>query len=534
MLNVNAFDQHVVARLLDFFDSKIPWQRGLWTPGVVLTLQELLQASEAVASSILTEPTLHNVASYAIILVGRDPAFADPQEKKSLQAALRIDAKTGGIHFNGVNYKQVQLLTANLGQEYLRRWATVLAARPATIRAERAARAIASHLLDSGFSSDYLHRWWTYKTQHEPDARSLSEIVQEAHQLLSRPPTRYELVVAFEQAPIPKTADPKSPWLTNTEVSEWLRANGFSVRDLRQGGGVKLQIEARDVFSAAEKAAEIIDRFMTRVSLGTYRRIVPIKKVWVAGEAQPVPLRGARRRIEVHALSREQQLYTNTHSGKIDAGMELAAPLNSELPSVAVAGGWAAIESLLTGPGDDARVLAADRMAAITACSFARAELTALSYKLEEQGGETAIRLKACTTNRDRTAILADLIYKGTSPTFPSYSDAAALSRVSALLAEPSVVLRDIENHISVAFRRLYRHRNMVLHWGKTDAIGLKSCLRAAAPLLGAGLDRVAHAWFVEKCDPLELAARANIRLATAGGASGHSPLDLLEPILGH
>jgi hypothetical protein len=66
-------------------------------------------------------------------------------------------------------------------------------------------------------------------------------------------------------------------------------------------------------------------------------------------------------------------------SGKIDAGMELAAPLNSELPSVAVAGGWAAIESLLTGPGDDRRVLAEDRMASITACSFARAELTALS-----------------------------------------------------------------------------------------------------------------------------------------------------------
>jgi hypothetical protein len=530
MLNVNAFDQHVVARLLDFFDSKIPWQRGLWTPGVVLTLQESLQASEAVAASILTEATLHNVASYGIVLVGRDPAFADPQEKKALQAALRTDVKNGGIHFNGVNYRQVQQLAASLGREYLRRWAGVLRPAPGAIQPERTARAIASHLLDSGFSSDYLHRWWTYKAQHEPGARPLSDVLQEAHELLSRPPTAFELVVAFEQAPIPRTPDPASPWLTNTEVSLWLRAQGFAVRDLRQGGGVKLQIEARDVFSAAEKAAEIIDRFMTRVSLGTYRKIVPIKKVWVAGEAKPVPLQGARRRIEVHALSREQQLYTNTHSGKIDAGMELAAPLNSELPSVAVAGGWAAIESLLTGPGDEGRVLAADRMASITACSFARAELTALSYKLEEQGGETAARLKACATNRDRAAILADLIHKGTPPTFPNHSDAAALSRVSALLADPGVVLRDIENHISVAFRRLYRHRNMVLHWGKTDAIGLKSCLRATAPLLGAGLDRIAHAWFVEKCDPLELAARANIRLATVGGASGHSPLDLLEP----
>jgi hypothetical protein len=530
MLNVNAFDQHVVARLLDFFDSKTPWQRGLWTPGVVLTLKELLQASEALAASILTTPTLHNVAGYAMELVGRDPAFADADQKKALQASLRTDPKNGGIHLNGVEYKKIQHWTEDLGKEYLRRWATVLQPRPAAIGPERTARAIASHLLDSGFSSDYLHRWWSYKVEHEPGApRSLSDLLQEAQELLSRAPTTYELIVAFEQAPAPKTVDPSSPWLTNKEVSHWLRSNGFPVKDVRQRGGVKLQINARDVFSAAEKAAEIIDRFMTRVSLGTYRTIVPIKKVWFAGEKDPVPLRGARRRIEVHALSREKQIYTNTHSGKIDAGMELAAPLNSELPSVAVAGGWAAIESLLTGPGDKERVFAADRMATITACSFSRAELTALSYKLEEQGGETADKLKACPTNRERAVVLADMILKGTPPTFPNQSDTAALARASAVLRNPSVVLRDIESHISIAFRRLYRHRNMVLHWGKTNAVGLRSCLRAAAPLVGAGLDRVAHAWFTEKCDSLELAARAEIRLATVGGPSGHSPLDLLE-----
>jgi hypothetical protein len=45
----------------------------------------------------------------------------------------------------------------------------------------------------------------------------------------------------------------------------------------------------------------------------------------------------------------------------------------------------------------------------------------------------------------------------------------------------------------------------------------------------GAGLDRIVHAWFIEKCNSLELAARAQIRLAIVGGPSGHSPLDLLE-----
>ena len=40
MLNVNAFEKHVVARILDFFDSKAPWQRGLWEAGVALRRAE--------------------------------------------------------------------------------------------------------------------------------------------------------------------------------------------------------------------------------------------------------------------------------------------------------------------------------------------------------------------------------------------------------------------------------------------------------------------------------------------------------------
>lgn len=531
MLNVNACEKHVVARLLDFFHSKTPWQRGLWESGVVLTLKEVLQASEAVAAAVLSPAALHNVAGCAVELVGRDPAFGDEQQKNILQGALRTDAKVGGIHFNGVDYRVVQRLADVLGRDYLSHWSGCLRPGHNGIRPERAARAIASHLLDSGFSSDYLHRWWSYKIQYDEQTYSLCQLLEEIHRMLSLPPKTHELIVVFEHAPIPKTSATSSPWLTNKEVSVWLRANGFDVRDLRQRGGVKLEITARDIYAAAENAAEIIDRLKTRVSLGTYQRIVPINRVWIVGEKDSIPLRSARPRVEVHALSRENQVYSSTFSGQIGAGIELAAPLNSEITTAAIAGGWATIESLMASPGDKDRVLAADRMARITACSFPRAELTALSYKLEEQGGAIAAQLQACATNRARAAVLAGLITGGVPPVFPGDSDAAAMIRISALMADPRRVLHDIERHICAAFRRLYRHRNMVLHWGKTNAIGIKSCLRAVAPLLGAGLDRIAHAAFTEKLEPLELAARAEISLGTLGAASGHSPLDLLEPI---
>ena len=531
MLNVNAFEKHVVARLLDFFHSKTPWQRGLWESGAVLTLREVLQASEAASAGVLSPATIHNVAGYAVELVGRDPAFGDEQQKKILHGALRTDAKNGGIHFNSVDYKIVQNLADALGRDYLNHWSGFLRHGPGGIRPERAARAIASHLLDSGFSSDYLHRWWSYKILHDGQTYSLYQLLEELHQILSRPPKLYELIVVFEHAPMPKPSAASSPWLTSKEVSVWLRTNGFDVRDLRQRGGVKLGITARDIFAAAESAAEIIDRLITRVSLGTYQRIVPINRVWIAGEKAPIPLRTARPRVEVHALSRENQVYSSTFSGQISAGIELAAPMNSEIMSAAIAGGWAAIESLMVCPGDKERVLAADRMAKITACSFPRAELTALSYKLEEQGGAIADQLRACATNRARAAVLVGLITGGVPPLFLEDSDKAALARISALLADPNRLLHDIEHHISAAFRRLYRHRNMVLHWGKTNSAGIKSCLRAVAPLVGAGLDRIAHAAFTEKLEPLELAARAEISLETVGSPSGHSALDMLETI---
>jgi len=360
---------------------------------------------------------------------------------------------------------------------------------------------------------------------------SLSQLLGEAQQLCKAQPKTYAVLIAFEHSPVPKDPGSASLWLGSKDVSRWLRANGFDVRDLRQRGGIKFEVTSRDAYSAAENAAEVIDRLMTRVSLGTYYDIVPINRVWIAGEASPIPLWRARRRVEVHALSRENRVYSTISSGQIDAAIELAAPLNSQLTSAAIAGGWAAIESLLTGPGDKERILAAERMAAIAACSLPRAELTVLSYKLEEQGGTTADRLKACSSNRDRASVVAELIKAGTSPAFPGGSDIAALARISELLGDPRKVLHDIEHHISAAFRRLYRHRNMCLHWGRTDAVGVKSCFRAVAPLVGAGLDRIAHASFTQGIGPLELAARAQIRLATVGGTGGQSPLDLLETI---
>ena len=53
MIDVNQqYDMHVAARLLEFFGASTPWHRNLWTVGLVLTLKELLEVTEAVRGGV--------------------------------------------------------------------------------------------------------------------------------------------------------------------------------------------------------------------------------------------------------------------------------------------------------------------------------------------------------------------------------------------------------------------------------------------------------------------------------------------------
>jgi len=207
--------------------------------------------------------------------------------------------------------------------------------------------------------------------------------------------------------------------------------------------------------------------------------------------------------------------------------MELMGSLNSGPASSAVGAGWAAIEALLSGPGDQ-DVAAADRMADLVACSFVRAELTYLSYRLEAQGGELARGLASSGSNRDRAAMVYKSIEGKNDLRFAEDCDGAALRRMQAIHANPFARLGDVQVHAAASFKRLYRNRNLVLHGGKTDAMGLSACLRTAGPLVGAGMDRIAHAWFVQNMRPMELAARARVSLGTAGSAECNSLVDML------
>lgn len=108
-------------------------------------------------------------------------------------------------------------------------------------------------------------------------------------------------------------------------------------------------------------------------------------------------------------------------------------------------------------------------------------------------------------------------------------SDVAAAQRIRDMLAEPRRVLGEVCEAVQIAMRRLYRARNVVLHGGSTSSVVLDATLRTAAPLLGAGLDRIAHGYFDSGLEPLDLAARAGVALTLVDGETGLTVVDLLQ-----
>ncbi len=522
---VNESDAYIGNRLLDFFDSRSPWHRRLWNAGFCLTLREVLEAAEALRSGVLSRGSFKALVNAAQELAGRDPGAGTAEERNVLRTAL-LRALKSQHPMDGLDYHVVAQAESRSSPAYLARWANALRETDPPL-AELAARSIASHLLDIGYSSDSLHRWWTRRLRHEPGIRSMADIVDDAQQLALVHEHRFEVMAPASRAIRLKDAPRPSEWRSAGEVTAWLRGNGFDVKGVRQDGGFLFEISARDPEAAVARVSEILDQLSARVAVGTRRDLAFLGRVWIKGVAEPRQTARVRRGVRVEALERENQLYDAHATRGIHAAIELLSHLQSSSPGAAVAGGWAAIEALLSE--SENRAQAADRLAMLVACSYPRAELTVLSYAIPKNDTRLAARLHAVDENRKRCEIVAKaLTTREIDLNGLSHSDRIAVDRISDVLDDPRQTLAAIKKHATTAFSRLYRQRNLVLHGGKTDAVALRASLRTAAPIVGAGIDRIVHASYVDNLTPLQLVARAQLALATVGTRGGPPITDLL------
>lgn len=500
MLNaVNPVDQVTAARLVEFLNPTSPWNRSLWSLSLTLTLREFLEAAEANRAGILSEESVKRLGSVAIRLIGKDPCILET-EKRVLNDALR-----GSLRFDGLAYHTIAQMLERIESGYVSRWAAAFESNSLS-GPERSSRSLATFLLDQGFSAEFLHSWWTRYLYRDASPLRLSEICHMAEaELLTRPVAEYEILVAFKNSPKSASGFPVG-WMKSSALSQWLRENLSDVRDMRASGGLLIKVKARDPIGAMHLATARVDRFTSRASVATNDRLEPWPTIWVRGEADGYPLAQRPRGVRVKALYREDQIFSESDSA-VDAALELLAHLETSSASAAIAGGWAAMEALLAEPHD--RAGAAESFASVVACSFPRAELTTLSYTAARTCPDLKIELQECQENRERALVVARAILNGHTLNLRRHSDVAAHKRMQNLLRSPSKILNDIQMHVADALHRLYRQRNLILHGGRTNGIALQASLRTTAKLVGAGMDRITHAWYVQRLRPVELAARS-------------------------
>jgi hypothetical protein len=537
-LTDGAYVQHVLTRLTDYCKTEgILWTRRLWDVGSILALEELWEAGQWQTRKVLSPAAVAWQRAELRRLIGPDHGLGTHELRREVTRMLT----SGHLTDPSPGHRRLRQVIDHAREGYLQRWARALRAGE-RVKPERLARTVASHLLDLGYTAPFLtERWISEMRGRTMDA---IEIVDSAATLAEVSETTFDIILALDTIPHVNTAAQSPGWVTNAEISQWLKANNFSASGIRNGG-FRYRISARDAYGAANQVRQIFERMVARSQFIRKDRggLAAMPHLWVAGHPEPMPLLGPARNADILTLANLRRLY-DVHDGRtqIDDALELAAPVNQTgAPAPAVAGAWAAIESLLCEPGDpvddgdrSGKAVAADRLAAIVACSWPRAELTTLIHR-HDAADELASKRQDCTTSHARAQLLAlEIADAGTKcldfgRRHTRYSDAAAAECVRALLAEPQRVLLEIKQAVQVALRRLYRARNVVLHGGSTSSVVLEATLRTAAPLVGAGLDRIAGHHFTTSMSPLDLAARAELAIDLVGGETGLSVVDLLE-----
>jgi hypothetical protein len=534
----SAYSRHVAARFADFTNPKTPWSRRLWDVGSFLALEELHDAGTWLDRHVLSQGAVSWLKRSLETQLGHDVAFGTREIRQQLTQCLRSD-----LTVRSDGRRRLRLLVDSARPGYLDRWAArvALAEPPGP---ERAARAAASHLLDSGHSLIGLRRWLNDRA-----GLSAVDLITEAAGLAAADPCHFRIwVPIFDLPSIDKLADPLPNFTRRGELPSLVETRILAKGPKEVVGAFAYEIEARDAERAVEVVGEVVDRMRARARFaGAAGRVVIASAAYVETEGRFIGLRSPDRGAAIMSLVAEGQLLAvdpvRSYAAErhaIDDALELAAPINSGALAPAISGSWAALEALLTDAQDsdqeEGKVSAALRAASLAACSWPRAELTALSYQVDSRGGagrELAERLEGCGTNRDRGERVAEwLRANGGLPLKRSWrlpSDVAAVTRMNGMLSDPASALREVRGYIEASLRRLYRCRNVIVHGGSTRGDVLDSTLRVVAPLVGATLDRLTHGHLVQGVEPLKLATRADLAIALASDTTmGFHVVDLL------
>lgn len=511
----------LAARVQEGLGNRRLWHRRIWNVGTLMCIREFVQGIESHDGSAVGNDALDRMQRALLPAIGPDPGLGDTARRRALTKVLKAERT---IAFGSAGYHALKSAITDMESNYLIRWGNHLR-QPGDINVEVNARYLASHLLDMEFGGNWL-RAWLDALLLPANPIPLPDVLDQAHAEVSRGVRPFDVVICFTRYPKP-AANPPVAWRTGTQISAWLRNNHFDTRGLRIGSGIQTTINARDIETTVKRATELALKVAARASIGDCRDLLIVEKVWIAGEVGPLVFARESRGVEVHYLGRQDHIFRLDLLPSLDNAIELLGVLESGTPGAAAASAWAALESILKGPGEGALEVV-DQASAIAAAALPRAELTHLAHQHERTGGDAlAAQLGAATTNTAKAKILLDHLRRGGNILTSSLADQLATRRLCAMFIDPEASLSHVREQVRSSLNRLYRLRNLVVHAAKTDAVSIRAGTRVVAPLIGAITDRIIDAHFAKQWSPLMLAAKANLSLQLVGSPET-PPLDEL------
>ncbi|MFJ1541679.1 hypothetical protein ACIODS_24340 [Micromonospora chalcea] len=530
-LSQENYTNHVAARIEEYVDDKVPWQRSLWQLGTVLALKEVVEYADQFRRGAIREEGLKYACHAVKDQCAKDPAVATTSNAGRLDELLRAPKDLKSEYLSA----QLEHLADRVGQGYLSRWASVLQAGGTPPSAERTSRFIASHLLDAELSPDATKAWLRGLRESE-DTISVSDLCESADQLLAAPPRKFAVIIPFRRFP-----RPESRWRASSSSNLSLTVlDEASARDKVGNsasefdviaGGIQVQVTARDAAAAVAHTQELLSRLLARLSVSPAHATAADlhDRAVVTGIETPYPLSQQRRLVRLPSIDVSRSILKvkpYAEADALDDALELLAYFDQGTPGAALTGGWAALESLLVLPSEQA-FLAADRLAAIVACDFPRAELTWLVHAplMRRQTDQSVLDAVRSSTVTERVQRFEQALAGGASVTFVRPADVAGLSRIQELLADPADGLHKIQRSVTEALRRLYAQRNVVMHAGSLASVTRRATLRSVPSLAGAGMDRLVLAASLVGVTPLKLAARAEAELRLLPSSAPDRPL---------
>lgn len=532
--SVNQNEQILIAtRVFELVDQTSPWHRSLWQVGTLLSIREVIESAESFRNGETRIEAPEDFIRNARAVAGRDPVLANA--KTIFESALddlldrKSDAKWRSAE------RSLRAVLSRIESNYLWDLADCIDGRVISpIEVDLFARLIAAHLLDEG-----LHGTVVCSRFGELDPNTencLVQLLRELHKELSNPNSEFEFWIGLSKCPDEAIASLGTEAVT---TEQFLEKAGAATNWNGQFHGVDVvtavvvKVVARDRYSALESVSSVIARLCTRIEIGynhPVSRIEPYLEITENEIVLPSPTFAPElRSIKRGKLSGS---ITNLAGDRVDDALLLLSPHLLRTQGLSIATIWAAAEGLL-GSVASSGASVADRLADIVACSFVRDELRYLVRNNRSLENGLARRLRAGKNRFAQLQIISEAIVKqGTDVLDPvrGEKDRPSVLLLQQTLSDPAESLARIKEYLASAFRRVYYHRNFVMHAAKFDGASLHRTAQMSPRLIAAALDQVINAQADnQQTSPLDLAERAKLELQLVGKPGARPLFSLLS-----